>query len=165
MVGGADHRDRAEAPGLDQLARRRLPRAADALAADLEDPLVPIDRGDDVEALVDRVGHRLLDVDVLAGRHRVDRHPAVPVIRRGDEDGVDGPVVEQPPVVVDDGGLAAGPGPAPFGPAAVGVAQRDDLGVGAARGNRVDQLLGPGAHAGEADSHAIAGRRGRARAL
>ena len=43
---------------------------------------------------------------------------------------------------------------AALGPAAVGVAQRDDLGVGAAGGNGVDQLLGPRAHPGEADSHA-----------
>ena len=70
--------------------------------------VVPVDGGDDVEALVDRVGHRLLDVDVLAGGERVERHLPVPVVRRGDEHRVDALVVEQAPVVGGDGGRACG---------------------------------------------------------
>ena len=40
-------------------------------------------------AFVDVVAARLLDVDVFAGLHRPHGHHGVPVIRRGDRDGVD----------------------------------------------------------------------------
>jgi hypothetical protein len=165
VVGGADHRDGAEPAGFDDVARRRLPGAADPLAAHLEDPFVPVGGGDDFDPFVDGEGHRLLDVDVLAGREGVERHLPVPVVRRGDEHGVDVLVVEQAAVVGDDGCLAAGPGPAALGPAAVGVAQRHHLGVGAGGGEGIDQLLGARTHAGAADSQPIAGRAGRPGAL
>ena len=50
----------------------------------------------------DGVRRRLLDVDVLAGRDRVDRLLAVPVIGRGDEHGVDVLAIEDAAVVADD---------------------------------------------------------------
>ena len=43
---------------------------------------------DHVEAFVDLVAHRLLDVDVLAGLAGMDGHQGVPVVGRADDDGV-----------------------------------------------------------------------------
>ena len=64
-------------------------RVGRRLHADGEDLLGLLDRLGDLAGLVDRVGHRLFAVDVLAGLHGVDRHLGVPVVGRGDQDGVD----------------------------------------------------------------------------
>ena len=52
-------------------------------------------------ALEDVVADRLLDVDVLARLAGPDRRQRVPVVRRGDRDGVDLVVVEDPAEVLD----------------------------------------------------------------
>ena len=49
--------------------------------------------------VIHREGHRLFLVDVLAGGERGDEVLAMQVLRRGDQDGVDGLVVEQVAVV------------------------------------------------------------------
>ena len=78
-------------------SRRRsaqsLPRAA--LRAVLDDAVVLAGGLDGDAALVDVVAARLLDVDVLAGLAGPDGHQRVPVVRRGDRDGVDVLVVER----------------------------------------------------------------------
>ena len=59
------------------------------LAAGLEDALVLARRVDAPLALGERERERLLAVDVLARLARLDRRDRVPVLRRGDADGVD----------------------------------------------------------------------------
>ena len=56
----------------------------------------------DSAGLVDRVGHRLFAVDVLARLHGVDGHLGVPVVGRGDQDSVDVLAIEEPAVVLGD---------------------------------------------------------------
>ena len=70
-----------------------------ALLAALHDPFGAADRGDHVEAFVDRVRHRLLDVHILAGFHRVDGHPGVPVIGRRDDHRIERLILQHLPVV------------------------------------------------------------------
>ena len=80
---------------------------AAALGAGLDDPVV-LPRGlDDPPAFADVVADRLLDVDVLAGLAGPDRRQGVPVVGRGDRDGVDRLVVEQAADVLDDRRLGA----------------------------------------------------------
>ena len=65
-------------------------------------------RGDNLFGLEDIVRARLLDVDILAGAAGVDGHQRVPVVGRGDGDGVDGLVFEQLAVIRVDRGLLLG---------------------------------------------------------
>ena len=68
-----DERHLADPPALDQLARLLRAAHAHVLAADLEHLAALIGGGDERLALLPGVGHRLLDVDVLAGGERVLR--------------------------------------------------------------------------------------------
>ena len=86
----------------DHLVGHAPARVGGGLNADGEDLLGPLDRLGDLAGLVDRVGHRLFAVDVLAGLHRVDRHLGVPVVGRGDQDGVDILAVEDLAIVLGD---------------------------------------------------------------
>ena len=56
---------------------------------DLEDPPAALLRLDYGFAFGDRLHHRLLAIDVLAGVEGVDADAGVPVVRRGDDDGID----------------------------------------------------------------------------
>ena len=80
-------------------------RAAHAhvLAADLDHLAALLGGRDERLALFPRMGHRLLDVDVLAGGQRLLRHLEVPVIGRGDDDGVDVGAGDDLGVVAGDG--------------------------------------------------------------
>jgi hypothetical protein len=69
------------------------------LAPDLQDPRRLLHGVHEGGALVDRVGQRFLAVDVLAGIERVETRTHVPVIGRGDDDGVDVLAVEDAAVV------------------------------------------------------------------
>jgi hypothetical protein len=64
------------------------------LAADRADALRSPGLVDHDAALAQHQRQRLLDVDVLAGPQRRHRHQGVPVVGRGDDDGVDVLVVE-----------------------------------------------------------------------
>ena len=81
---------------------------AAALRAGLDDALV-LSRGlDHAPAFADVVADGLLDIDVLAGLARPDRRQRVPVVGRGDRDGVDRLVVEQAANVLNDLGRGLG---------------------------------------------------------
>src|SRR5262249_5062131 len=69
--------------------------AGSLLRAVLNDPLVPLRSLDAAPALGDEVTHRLLDVDVLARLAGPDSDERVPVVRRGDRDGVEVLVLER----------------------------------------------------------------------
>ena len=84
-VPGLDPEDLAELPRADDLDGLLEVRRGPLLGADGHD-LVRLPRGPDHRlALGDVVGDRLLDVDVLAGQHRLDRGQGMPVVGRGDD--------------------------------------------------------------------------------
>ncbi len=99
MDGAVDQRDLTELARLDDLDRAFVRRHALILAADLHDPLLFRRRVLELRRVFPLVGHRLFDVDVLAGGHRVERDALVPVIGRGDHHGLDVLVVEHAPIV------------------------------------------------------------------
>ena len=75
---GLHQRQAADGPGAVQLARLRIHDRADALAADLDNAVrLARDLGER-EPFLDLLHHRLLDVDVLARFHRIDRDALVP---------------------------------------------------------------------------------------
>ena len=94
-----DERDLAELAGLNDLLALDPVLPAALLRAGLDDLLRRLDGLHHLGAFFDRVRDRLLDVDVLAGGDRVERHLLVPVIRRADEHRVDLAVVEDAPVL------------------------------------------------------------------
>src|SRR5262249_31468710 len=80
--------------GLHRRDLARPARAAPLLRAVLDDPLVLLCRLDHFPTLGDQMGHRLLDVRVLAGLAGPDTDERVPVVRGGDGDRVQLLVVE-----------------------------------------------------------------------
>src|ERR1019366_1649268 len=74
-------------------------RRGAALAALLHHPVILARRRHNLFGLEDIVRARLLDVDILAGAAGVDGHQGVPVIGRGDGDGVDRLVFEELAIV------------------------------------------------------------------
>ncbi len=86
-----DRLDLAETAAADEF--RRLPEGPEhvgsLLAAGLEDPLVFPRDLDDALALGERQRQGLFAIDVLARLHRLDGRDHMPVLRRGDADGVD----------------------------------------------------------------------------
>ena len=79
----------ADGARCDQLLDLVVEDRAGELAADLEDGLGFLLRGDDGRPFLDVADHRLLAVDRLARLHGVDRHPGMPVVGNADEHGVD----------------------------------------------------------------------------
>ena len=112
-VGILAHPDRADVlvvPGLHPEDLAELARADDLdgllemrrralLGADGHDLVGLAGRADHRLALGDVVRDRLLDIDVLAGQHGLDRGQGVPVVGRGDDDAVDVFAVEHGAVV------------------------------------------------------------------
>ncbi len=147
----------ADRPRGEQLARLRVDERADALAADLQHTPGLLLRLEHPDALVDRVHHRLLAVDVLALFQGVDRHPLVPVVGAGDDHRVDVLPVEDLPVVARRVDVLAELGAALLEAAVVDVGRGDQLDAGhLERRLRVALAHAPGAQEGDAD--AVAGR-------
>jgi hypothetical protein len=131
-------------------------RAAAALRADADDAVVaPRGRGHPA-ALADEQGHRLLDVDVLAGGARQHGVQGMPVVGSGDDHGLDVRVFEQPAEIR----VAFGVGAA----LRLGVFDAWAIHVAHGRQGGVRELLKIGdvaqpdqAAADEADLHAVIG--------
>ena len=70
------------------------------LRTDLDNASVPLSCRDHRPALFDGFRRRLFDIDVLARLAGHDRHQRVPMIRRGDEDSIDVPLLEHAPEVL-----------------------------------------------------------------
>ena len=85
----ANHQDLAEVPLTHVVQRFRVAVRSTRSVGALHDALVLAGRLDHLPAFEDVVGSRFLDVHVLAGLAGPDRHQRVPVIGRGDHDGVD----------------------------------------------------------------------------
>ena len=143
VVGGhadLDGLQRAEHVVADEFARLAEVHARPLLRARLEDHLVLADGGDELLALDDRVGQRLLDVDVLARVGGRDGDDCMLVVGRGDRHAVDVLAGQQLAVVaihLDGGELARAQ--------LLGV-DLLDLGLGGGRTFRVD--VADGYHAG-----------------
>ena len=89
-----DQRHRAENALLVHLARLLVALELSVLVTQLELHARLLHSLDHRQSFCLGAGHRLLAVDVLAGVGRVDRDLCVPVIRRGDHDGIDVRVLE-----------------------------------------------------------------------
>ncbi len=89
VPAGGDHVELADGAGGEELFGLGVDDGADALAANLENTVGGVGGFDDLRAVGVDVDHRLFEVDVLAGLHGVDGGALVPVVGRGDEDGVD----------------------------------------------------------------------------
>ena len=122
----------ADAPGAHHFAGEAEFAAGALLAADLKNAGVAVDGVDQVFGFADGEGERLFAVDILAGGAGGGGEQAVPVIGRGDEDGVDFLAVQEVVIVViifdvcGTGGGAAplsveGGGAVLRGPGAVGI--------------------------------------------
>src|SRR5262249_1033731 len=98
----------ADASVADELGRVAELGRGTLLAADLEDPSAAVDGVAQHPPLGDGQRGRLLEVDVLAGLHGVDRDPHVPVVGGADHHRVDVLVREQLPVVGVPGDAVVG---------------------------------------------------------
>ena len=101
----ARHVDLADPAVLHELDRLDHRRPAAVHRADLHDLVVALRGVDHLPAFPHGVRRGLLDVDVLAGLQRPDGRERVPVVRHGDDDGVDVLVVEDAAEVLDVAGL------------------------------------------------------------
>ena len=126
------------------------------LAADLHDPLMLRRRALERRRVFPFVGHRLFDVDVLAGGHRVERHALVPVIGHGDHHGLDVLVVEHAPIVAARADVRAEQLFRAIEVSVVDVADFDDARVGDFLGG-ADENLAANADADEADADGVVG--------
>src|SRR5207249_1872352 len=71
------------------------------LHADLAHAIVLTRRFDNQRSFIDRSSKRLLDIDVAAGVQRVNRDRRVPVIRSGNQHGIDLLALEQLAMVTE----------------------------------------------------------------
>ena len=165
VVARAHHGDLAQLARLDDLLRRLLELRADALRADLEQPARLRGGVDHRGPVVDRVGHRLLEVDVLARGERVDRLLLVPVVRGRDHDRVDRLVGEESAVVRVLLRLAAQALQRARDPALVRVADGDHLHAGQGDHRRHQVRLRARAHADDPDLDPVVRRHGLGQGL
>ena len=101
MVRHADHVDFAERAAGDQFLGLGGECGRLCLAANLQHPAGVFGGGDDARAFLQRPRHGLFDVDVFAGREGVKDDLLVPVVRRGDDDGVNVFVIEYGAIVAN----------------------------------------------------------------
>ena len=99
---GASDDDPAELAGADVIERGDELAGAALPGADLGDPLVLLGGGGHRLGFADVVTDRLFEIHVLAGLAGQDRRQGVPVVGRGDDDGVDVIAVEDLAEVLDD---------------------------------------------------------------
>lgn len=86
----------ADGSAMDQINRFADGRRAPTLRADLHDAIVLPRRLDQQPAFVHVVRTRLLDIHMLAGRHRQQHRGRVPMVRRRNPDGVKRPIFQHP---------------------------------------------------------------------
>ena len=95
----ADHPYRSQLARTPQVPRLVIQRIAASLHAYLDDSVGSMDNLDHLDAFFGRAAQGLFDIDVLAGSDRIEQHPVMPVLGRGDDHGVDVLVVEQLSIV------------------------------------------------------------------
>ena len=104
-VAGLRHDDRPGQAAGNHPASLLVRRIRYPLAADLQNPSRFARHGSYLPSLVDGLRHRLLEVDVLAGAHRVNRHLRMPVVRGCHDHRVDVVAGQQVLVGVVDVGI------------------------------------------------------------
>ena len=100
-VEHANEVDLAELAGPDVVDGPLDIQGAAALRADLDNPVELPCGADHLPRFPDAVAGRLLDIDVLAGLAGPDGSQGMPVVGRGDHEGVDGFVIEHVTDVLD----------------------------------------------------------------
>ena len=151
-----DDRDLAHPFGLQELRGVGQVAARNRLVADLHRAAWrALHGGTHALGLLHRKGHGFFQVDVLAGIERLDEGFAMQMLWRGDDDRIDGAIVQQLAVIQVQPGTWSEPGRV-FQAAGVNVGDGDTLGVLA--GQRLSQQFGPArAHPDDAETHAFAG--------
>ena len=134
-----DALDPAEHARFDHLDGLDIDRIVEPLLTDEHDPPGALVRPVDVERFVERAGHRLLAVDVLAGLHRRHGDLAVQVQRHGDNHRIERRIVEHLPVVRTGPGRGR-PSSGRFEVGSVVVAQPHHFGLGIGR-QKAEQIL------------------------
>ncbi len=162
VAQAARHVDLAQAAVVDELNRLPHGRTAAVHGPDLDDAVVVRGGLDHPPPFPHRVRRRLLDVDVLARLQRPDGRQRVPVVRRGDDDGVDVLVVHHAAQILHEPGPEGGHVLETLvvdplrGQIGVDVAQRFDFDVGQPREAALERI----ALAADADArrdHAVVG--------
>jgi len=105
MPVGANKADLTQAAGVDDLFRQDVVVPTALLGAGRHDPAGLLHARQQLVSFRQVVGHRFLDIDVFAGRHRLQCHRRVPVVGGGDQHGVDVAAVQEPAVIACGLGL------------------------------------------------------------
>ena len=149
---GSDHVELADGARGEQLFCLGVDDGADTLAADLKDAVRGADGVDNLRAIGVDVNHRLFEIDILASLHGVDCGLLVPMVGRGDEDGINILAGKDLTVIAGREEIGA-PQLFAVGKAAiVAVGDGDQLDAGNLhRGARVPLALDAGADKGELD--------------
>ena len=148
----------------DQLDHLPIPGHRTVLRSELEDPLLVADHFPQDVGEAEIQAQRLLAVNVLAGFGRRNGHGRVPVVVRGNDDGVHvgaGQDLAKVGVRLDGAVFAVlrvQPGGGGFAAALVGIRDGDDPHVGH-RAQETDVIVGDVAAADLADVDAVARRR------
>ena len=117
----------ADFAGLHHLLRRAIVRRRSMLRAVLHDAIVAAGRVDDRPPFGDGMRQRLFDVDVLAGGAGEHGRRGMPMVRRGDQYGVDVVAIERAAKIAIRRALAARPIARATRVAVVHVASSDEL--------------------------------------
>src|SRR5712672_1132373 len=153
---GADLRDAAEAAALDEIDGIAKVDPTALLHAALQDLFAGADGAGEGGAFLQRVGDWLFEIDVLAGCESVDSHADVPVVGRGDEDGVE--LLVENFAIIDVGGGGETVGAEFYGVAtgAVDVTDGYDLVVGDFVGG-IQQVVHAAAGTEDSDAEGVVG--------
>ncbi len=127
---GANLRNAAEAAALNEINGIAKVAPTALLHAALEDLLAGADGSGEGGAFLESVRDWLFEIDVFAGCDGVDSHADVPVVGRGDEDGVELLVEDFAIIDVGGGGEAVGAQFYGFATRGIDVADRYDLVIG-----------------------------------
>ena len=126
VIPDTDVADLAELAGLEEILDFAKVLGGAVLGADVDHPLVSSSGAEHGLAFTDVVGEGLFDVDILAGLAGEDRRDGVPVVRRGDVNGVDLFFLEDAAEILMDLG---GGGEGGFGAVGVGEISVGEGGV------------------------------------
>ncbi len=151
---GADLRNAAEAAALNEIDGVAKVAPTALLHPALQDLFAGADRAGEGGAFLQGVGDWLFEIDVFAGRDGVDSHADVPVVGRGDEDGVE--LLVENFAIIDVGGGGETVGAQFYGVATgtVDVTDGYDLVVGDFVGG-VQQVVHAAASADNADAKSV----------
>ena len=153
---GTDLRDAAEAAALNEIDGIAKVAPTALLHAALQDLFAGADRAGEGGAFLQGVGDGLFEVDVFAGGESVCGHADVPVVGRGDEDGVELLVEDFAIIDVAGGGETVGAQFYGVATRGIDVTDRDDLIVGDFVGG-IQQVVHAAAGTEDSDAESVVG--------